>query len=139
MAETVEFELVSPQKLLKSQPVDMVVVPCAEGDIGVLPGHTPLIATVRPGVVDIHEDGKVAERIFVAGGFVEVTEARCTLLAEEAIAIADINRADVEERLKAANKALEDAADAAEKASAETGIETLEAMLEAMESVVHTH
>ncbi|TCS63588.1 ATP synthase F1 subunit epsilon [Varunaivibrio sulfuroxidans] len=139
MAETVEFELVSPQKLLKSQPVDMVVVPCAEGDIGVLPGHTPLIATVRPGVVDIHDDGKVAERIFVAGGFVEVTAVRCTLLAEEAIAIADINRADVEERLKAANKAREDAADAAEKASAETGIETLEAMLEAMESVVHTH
>lgn len=139
MAETVEFELVSPQKLLKSQPVDMVVVPCTEGDIGVLPGHTPLIATVRAGVVDIHEGGQVSERIFVAGGFVEVTQARCTLLAEEAIAIADINRADVEERLRLANKALEDAADAAQKAEAETGIETLEAMLEAMESVVHTH
>ena len=63
---TIEFELVSPAKLLISEPVEMVVVPGAEGDIGVLPGHSPLIATVRPGIIDIHDGGKVRDRIFVA-------------------------------------------------------------------------
>ena len=71
-AGAVEFELVSPAKLLVSEPVEMVVVPGAEGDIGVLPGHSPLIATVRPGIIDIHEGGKVRDRIFVGGGFAVV-------------------------------------------------------------------
>ncbi len=71
MADTIDFELVSPDRLVKSQPVEMVVVPGAEGDLGVLPGHSPLIAEVRPGVIDIHEGGKVGERIFIAGGFCE--------------------------------------------------------------------
>ncbi|MEE8562497.1 MAG: F0F1 ATP synthase subunit epsilon, partial [Alphaproteobacteria bacterium] len=68
MAEWVEFELVSPARLLVSEPVEMVVVPGVEGDFGVLPGHAPVIAQVRPGVIDIHGDGKVIRRIFVAGG-----------------------------------------------------------------------
>ena len=63
-AATVEFELVSPAKLLVSEPVEMAVVPGAEGDIGVLPGHSPLIATVRPGIIDNHVGGKVRNRIF---------------------------------------------------------------------------
>src|ERR671912_220924 len=55
MADKVEFELVSPERLLVSQPVDMVVVPGGEGDFGVLPGHAPLISTVRAGVIEIYE------------------------------------------------------------------------------------
>ncbi len=78
-SNTVEFELVSPERLLKSEPVEMVVVPGAEGDFGVLPGHSMLIATVRPGVIDIHEGGQVRESIFVAGGFAEVSPERCTV------------------------------------------------------------
>jgi F-type H+-transporting ATPase subunit epsilon len=109
MADTVEFELVSPQKLVSSQPVEMVVVPGAEGDLGVLPGHSPLIAEVRPGVIDIHEGGKVGERIFVAGGFCEISEQRCTVLAEEAMPVGEISKADAEERLKAANESDDDA------------------------------
>ncbi len=104
MADTVEFELVSPQRLVTSQPVEMVVVPGAEGDLGVLPGHSPLIAEVRPGVIDIHEGGKVGERIFVAGGFCEISPDRCTVLAEEAMAVSDIDRADAEARLKSASE-----------------------------------
>ena len=69
MADTVEFELVTPAKLVLSRAVEMVVVPGGEGDFGVLPGHAPMIATVRPGVVDIHTGGKVSDRIFIAGGF----------------------------------------------------------------------
>jgi F-type H+-transporting ATPase subunit epsilon len=103
MADTVEFELVSPQRLVKSQPVEMVVVPGAEGDLGVLPGHSLLIAEMRPGVIDIHEGGKVDERIFVAGGFCEISPERCTVLAEEAVPVGEIDKAAADERLKAAN------------------------------------
>ena len=101
---TIEFELVSPAKLLVSEPVEMVVVPGAEGDIGVLPGHSPLIATVRPGIIDIHEGGKVRDRIFVGGGFAEISAERCTVLAEEATLVGEIDRAAAEARLTEAKE-----------------------------------
>ncbi len=107
MADRVEFELVSPARLLISEAVEMVVVPGEEGDFGVLPGHAPVISQVRPGVIDIHGDGKVQSRIFVAGGFAEVTEQRCTVLAEEAVPVADIDSAEAEQRLAAAKAAQE--------------------------------
>ena len=116
-AGTVEFELVSPAKLLVSEPVEMVVIPCAEGDIGVLPGHSPLIATVRPGIIDIHEGGKVHHRIFVGGGFAEVSPNRCTVLAEEATPLDEINLATAEARLTEA-KGKADIADNAGAAEA---------------------
>ena len=126
-AATVEFELVSPQKLVASEPVEMVVVPGAEGDLGVLPGHSPLIATVRPGVIDIHEKGKVRARIFVGGGFAEVSPARCTVLAEEAVPVADIDRAAAEARLaeakeKAAQAGEDEAAEAARQVAIAEGL-----------------
>ena len=134
--DTVEFELVSPERLLKSEPVEMVVVPGAEGDFGVLPGHSLLIATVRPGVIDIHEGGQVRESIFVAGGFAEVSPERCTVLAEEAVPVADIDKAAAEKRLQDAKAALaeadseEDGATVA-KAGAEKELKAAEAMLAA--------
>lgn len=112
MAERLEFELVSPEKLLKSESVEMVVVPGAEGDLGVLPGHSPLIATVRPGVIDIHEGGSVKESIFVAGGFCEVSPDRCTVLAEEATPVSAIDKAAAAKRLEDANHAWQTADDA---------------------------
>ena len=72
MAGRVNFELVSPERVLVSDTFDMVVIPGGDGDIGVLPDHAPLISTIRPGVIDIHDDGKVAHQVFVAGGFAEV-------------------------------------------------------------------
>lgn len=111
MAEWVEFELVSPARLLVSEPVEMVVVPGVEGDFGVLPGHAPVIAQVRPGVIDIHGDGKVIRRIFVAGGFAEVTPERCTVLAEEARPVEDIDGAQAGERLAAARTAVDNPED----------------------------
>jgi F-type H+-transporting ATPase subunit epsilon len=93
MAETTNFELVSPERLLLSQPVEMVVIPGAEGDIGVLPQHAPLITTLRPGTIAIYENNRVTRRIFVAGGFAEVTPERCTVLADEAVALEDADRA----------------------------------------------
>ena len=105
MTNTVKFELVSPERLVKSQPVEMVVVPGAEGDLGILPGHSPLIAEVRPGVIDIREHGEVSEQIFVSGGFCEVSPERCTVLAEEAIPIIEIDKAAAEQRLRLAKEA----------------------------------
>jgi F-type H+-transporting ATPase subunit epsilon len=122
MAETIAFELVSPERLLLARPVEMVVVPGTEGDFGVLPRHAPLIAAVRPGVIAIFEGGKVAERIFVAGGFAEVTAERCTVLAERAMPVADIDRASVERKLKDDREA----ADVAEVAIGEAMLAALD-------------
>lgn len=128
MAEKIQFELVSPAKLLVSSAVDMVVVPGSEGDFGALPRHSPMIATVRPGVIDIHDAGKVSERIFVAGGFAEVNEERITVLAEEAIPVAELTAALAEERLKEAKEAAADARSEAEKAAAEKKVAIAVAM-----------
>ena len=90
--DKVAFELVSPEKLLLSREVDMVVVPGVEGDMGVLPRHSPAITTVRPGTIVVYEDGAVTDRIFVAGGFAEISDNRCTVLAEEALPVGDIDK-----------------------------------------------
>jgi F-type H+-transporting ATPase subunit epsilon len=96
MAEKIKFELVAPERLLIDEPVDMVVVPGVEGDFGVLARHAPLIAAVRPGVINVHNEGAVTQRIFVGGGFAEVTAERCTVLADEAQSVAEIDRAATE-------------------------------------------
>ena len=95
----VQFELVTPEQLLASQDVDMVVVPGTEGNFGVLPGHSPLISTIRPGTVDIYIGGTVAERIFVVGGIAEVTPERCTVLADEAMPPDSLDRGALDAEL----------------------------------------
>ena len=107
--DKVEFELVTPERLAISRGVDMVVVPGAEGDFGVLPRHTPMISNLRPGVASVHEGGRVTERLFVAGGFAEVTPARCTVLADQAMPVEQLDRAAAEQRLKDAREDLADA------------------------------
>lgn len=131
----VQFELVSPEKLILSEEVEMVVVPGAEGDFGVLPGHTPVISTVRPGVIHIFEGGSVKTRIFVAGGFAEVTADRCTVLAEEAVPLGDIDRDQVEESLQEAIGDIADAGDnVTERAFAERRADSARAKLASLDS-----
>jgi len=132
MADTVEFELVSPERLLASEPVEMVVVPGTEGDFGVLPGHAPLISTLRPGVIVVYQGGKPQEAIFVAGGFAEVTGERCTVLAEEAVKISEADRGAVESRIQEARTQLE-AAPEAEKTAAQSRLAVAEALLDAID------
>ncbi|MBM3597785.1 MAG: F0F1 ATP synthase subunit epsilon [Alphaproteobacteria bacterium] len=132
MADKVDFELVSPERLLLSRAVEMVVVPGSEGYFGVLPGHAPLVSTLNPGVIDVYENGAIDERIFVGGGFAEVTPERCTVLADEAMPVKDIDRGKVEADLK---RLREDAAEAktdAERLSAEAAIAVAEAKLAAL-------
>jgi F-type H+-transporting ATPase subunit epsilon len=134
MADTVQFELVSPERLLVSGPVEMVVVPGAEGDFGVLPGHAPLISTVRTGVISIFDGGKVNRRIFVSGGFAEVTPERCTVLADEAVALDSVDRAAIDARIKAARDDLADAGSDAERAKASAELAVAEALLASIEA-----
>ena len=129
MADKVEFELVSPERLLLSRSVDMVVVPGAEGDFGVLRGHAPLISTLRLGVIDVHDAGGVSERIFVAGGFAEVTAERCTVLAEQAVPVADLDRAGIEGEIKSLRDSLAVADGDAERGALASRIAVAEAKL----------
>lgn len=131
--DKVEFELVSPERLLLSERVDMVVVPGEEGHFGVLPHHAPLISGVRPGVINVHNGGQVTERIFVAGGFAEVTPERCTVLASEAVALADIDRAEVEAQIKDLREDAGDATDDSRRAAVETALSVAEAKLAALD------
>ena len=129
MADKVEFELVSPERLLLSRTVDMVVVPGADGDFGVLRGHAPLISTLRLGVIDVHDAGGVSERIFVAGGFAEVTAERCTVLAEQAVPVADLDRAGIEGEIKSLRDSLAVADSDAERGALASRIAVAEAKL----------
>ncbi len=95
---TFHFDLVSPEKLLFSGEVDQVDVPGAEGDFGVLAGHSPLVATLRPGILTVR--GANGERkIVVLGGFAEVSPEGLTVLADVAENVADIDRATVTTRI----------------------------------------
>ena len=91
MAETTLFELVSPERLILSKDVSMVVVPGSEGLFGVLPRHTSMLSALAPGVIDVYEDDIITERLFVVNGFAEVTGDRCTVLAEDVIPIEELD------------------------------------------------
>ena len=132
MADTVQFELVSPEQLVQSSEVSMVVVPGAEGDFGVLPGHAPMISNGRPGVISIYNDSAIEARVFVAGGFAEVSDSRLTVLTEEAVALDEIKRTDADSRLAEAREAVGDASDDWAKVNAEKQLAIAEALVVAV-------
>jgi len=99
---TFDLELVSPEKLLLSRPVEMAIIPAAEGDMGILPGHSPMIVALKGGVIEVRGGGSATERLFVAGGFAEITPTRVTVLADEATPVAQISRAQAETRVREA-------------------------------------
>ena len=152
MADKVKFELVSPEKLLLSEDVAMVVVPGGEGNFGVLPGHALLISTVRPGVIDVYGQDQrvVTQRLFVSGGFAEVTPERCTVLADEAVKLAEIDRAAVEAEAKSLDSEVAGLKDEAARAatedkpellvrlrSSERSLATAKAKLESLKAQAH--
>jgi len=100
MAERVQFELVTPERLLLSDMVEMVVIPGTEGNFGVLPGHAPLISTIRPGMIEIYEGQTIMRQIFIVSGIAEVTPERCTVLADEAISPDTLDRGAIEADLR---------------------------------------
>ncbi len=131
MADTFQFELVAPEKLIFSDDIEFVVVPGAEGDFGVLPGHALLLSTVRPGIIEIHENDKPKERFFVGGGFAEVTPERCTVLSTESVNLAEFDESEARKRLDTAESDLSDAASDAEREKAEKALEVAQALVAA--------
>ncbi len=99
MAQKIAFDLVSPERLLLSKPVDMVTVPGTEGYMGVMAGHAPLVTTLRAGMIDMQDNG-VDTRFFIRGGFAEVSAAKITVLAEEAIPMTELDLAVLDQRIK---------------------------------------
>ena len=131
MAGQLQFDLVSPERLILSEPVEMVIVPGVEGDFGALPEHSNLISLIRPGVLYVYKDGKQSERIFIGGGFAEVTAEGLTVLAEEAMPVAEIDRAKAEQAVADAREDVEDAKDDTERAVAQAALKVAEARLTA--------
>ena len=119
MAGKVTFELVSPERLLEATEADMVVVPGSEGDFGVLPGHIPIISTLRAGVIEVYDGSTVRQRIMVTGGFAEVSNDRLTILVEEAMPLADVSAEQLDGKIRQATEAVSEAGDLAARESAE--------------------
>jgi F-type H+-transporting ATPase subunit epsilon len=81
------------------------VIPASEGEMGVLPGHAPMIVLLRGGTIRIYEGARVTDSLYVAGGFAEITPERCTVLADEAVPVAEVSRQAGEARLAEAEAA----------------------------------
>ena len=124
MADMLNFEMVSPEKLLLSEEVNSVTVPGTEGDFTVFSQHAPVLSTMRPGVVDVQKDSG-EERIFVRGGFAEVNPAGLTILAEEAIPMADLDKAALAQQIQNAQEDVDDAKDEEKKRIAQEALDHL--------------
>ena len=137
----VTLEIVSPEKLLLSRDVDMVVIPAAEGDMGVLEGHMPMMVTLRGGIVSLFEGEKVIETLFVAGGFADVTPDRCTVLAGEAMPVNELERTEAEKRLRDAEEAHAqmDGNGTVEEEMALERVHSARTMLEAIDGLLSGH
>jgi len=124
-AATFNFELVSPDRVLVSEPAWQVVIPGEEGYFGVRAGHMSLIAAVRPGVVEVTaKEGDAPRKIFIAGGFADVTAANCTILAEQAVNVNDLDAATIESELTKLKEQKTLATDMAEKMQMDKKIRT---------------
>jgi F-type H+-transporting ATPase subunit epsilon len=99
MAEKIHFDLVSPERMLLSEDVDMVTLPGAEGYFGVLAGHAPVISSLRPGVIEVTGGTTPNLRLFVRGGFAEVDAKKVIVLAEEAVPLADFDITALDRRI----------------------------------------
>ena len=121
------FELVSPEKLLFSGEVESVVVPGTEGDFQVMKDHAPVMSALKPGVAIVEENASNTIRLFVRGGFAEVSANGLTILAEEALPLEELNAERIAQEIKDAE---EDLADAKTEAARRSAAERLEQLKE---------
>ena len=99
MSDTTNLEIVTPSMVIVSEPVEMVVVPGADGQIGALPRHSKVMSTLNRGVVDIFNDSKISSRVMIDGGIVEINENSVVILAERAERLDKANKHILEEKL----------------------------------------
>lgn len=125
MAEPYKFELVSPERLLVSEDVEYVIIPGTEGEMTVMAQHAPVMTTVKPGVVTVKSMSGAEERYVVFGGFADILPDKCTLLAESATAVKDIDRDDLSRRIQEAREDVADARDDDERTKAEQFLDQL--------------
>ncbi len=130
-SQTINFELVSPEEKLVSEAVRMAVIPGEEGEFGVGADHASLVASLKAGVVKLYKTSLQDEprRIFIAGGFADVTGTRCTVLAEEAIDISKLNATEIEQQIIALQSDLNAITDAADRMRAERKLALAKARL----------
>lgn len=131
MADKLSFALVSPERELFNGEVDHVVVPGSEGEFGVSPNHAPVMSVIKPGALKVFNEG-AERRIFVNGGFADVTPEGLTVLAEEAVDLADVDPAQLEQQLKNAGEDLRDANTEARRDAAQRALKRLEIIKAAM-------
>lgn len=127
MAETFQFDLVSPERLIVSEPVAQVVVPGAEGEFTALPRHAPFMTTLRPGIIRVTSAGGGEQRIFVFGGFAEVNPESITVLAEEAVPVDELRAERIDLAIKDAEEDLADAQGDQARTKAQTRLDQLKA------------
>jgi F-type H+-transporting ATPase subunit epsilon len=134
----VNLEIVTPEKLLLSRPVDMVVLPASEGDMGVLEGHAPMIVMLRGGVIALYDGEQITDQMYVAGGFAEVTPERCTVLANEVMPAGELSREEGERRLAEAEATLAqiDTADIVAEELALERAQSARALIEAVDGLL---
>lgn len=111
MAQSFQFDLVSPERLLVSEQALSVILPGAEGEMTVMANHAPVMTTVSPGIVTVAAASGQESRYVVYGGFADILPEGCTLLAESAVPIAEARREDIETRIEAARAELDQATD----------------------------
>lgn len=127
MAGTFKFELVSPERVLLSEDVEHVVLPGVEGDLGVLPGHAPLVVTLRSGTITVL-GGDKPRKIFVKDGFAEFTPDTLNVLAEQAVNLEGVDRDVVAGLIATAEKELADAEDDGKRLMANSALDALRAV-----------
>ena len=132
MADTLKFELVSPERLLMSADVQQVNVPGSEGEFGVLPNHAPVLSTLKPGVIVVTGDDGKQDRVFVRGGFAEVNPAGLTILAEEAIHMDDLDAAALAQQVQNAEEDVADASDDIKRQKAQETLDQLKQLQSAL-------
>ncbi|HEX5846325.1 MAG: F0F1 ATP synthase subunit epsilon [Rhodoplanes sp.] len=129
---TFHFELVSPERLMFSGEVTQVDVPGEEGDFGVLAGHAPMVATIRPGVLTIHSDQTAPVMIVVRGGFAEVSASGVTVLAQEVVPVDEIEPDTIHQAIKDAEEDVADAKTDADRNRAAARLDHLKTLKDAL-------
>lgn len=134
MTDTLHYEIVSPECLLKDAHAAMIVVPGTDGDFTALPHHAPMMSTIRPGVVEIYEtEGAAPTKLFLKGGLAQINPTGLTILAEETIELDAVNADELNQQISDTREDIEDAKDDIER----TGLEKKLAWMVALAEVVH--
>jgi len=132
MAELLKFELVSPERLLRSGDVQEVLVPGSEGDFVVMPQHAPVLTTLKPGVITFKDEEGAEFKVFVRGGFAEVASDGLIILAETAIPMEELDKERLVQEIKNTEEDVADAKDDEARATAQQVLDHLQQLQAAL-------